>query len=154
MIDAISGLYNFKLKMNLPTSHYPVQILLPELPQEAHFRITIIEVDEKFKSKRFPMIQHGYVNPTSMKSRVTIKSEYLTAFDQSIERIAVQVLAAPGVSRKIRVGPVRHRPHLNVTPMRKPMRCPWPPSTLSRTSKRRATFLFSHWFIPTPALTP
>src|SRR5215475_4163472 len=40
------------------------------------------------------------------------------------------------------------KPHLNVTPMRKPMRCPWPHSTSSRISKRRATLVFTHRLSP------
>src|SRR5262245_56408590 len=107
MIDAFSGLHYFKLKLDLLASHYHIQILLPELPQEAHSRITIIKVDEKFKPEGFPKIQHGYVNHTLTKSRVSIKSEDLTAHDQIIERIAVQIVAMRQVRRKIGVGPMR-----------------------------------------------
>ena len=93
MIEAISGLHHFKLKLNLLTSNYCVQILLPELPQETHSRITIIKVDEKLKPEGFPKIQQGYVNHALTKSRVSLKSKDLTAHDQIIERIAVQMVA-------------------------------------------------------------
>ncbi|HMB28903.1 MAG TPA: hypothetical protein VKS99_12410 [Blastocatellia bacterium] len=107
MIEAISGLHHFKLKPNLLTSYYCVQMLLPELSQEAHSRITIIKVDEKFKPEGFPKIQHGYVNHALTKSRVSIKSKDLTADGQIIERIAVQMVAMRQVRRKIGVGPMR-----------------------------------------------